>query len=626
MCGIIGYIGDYNAVVPLFEGIERLHYRGYDSSGIGTLSESGELLMCKQPDKNLSEFREQLISRSSWGTIGIGHTRWATHGAPSVENAHPQLSPNGTVAVVHNGTIDNFDELKEALRREDAAITFQSETDTEIIAILIEQALRSTNSLGKAVRIALTNVVGPFAIAVISTQHPDMIVAACNGSPLLVGKTINEREWFVASDASAFAHRARLCLPLEDGELAVLRRGSPFTIERLQDGATIEEAASRLHSLSHTPEHYTKGGHPHFMHLEIHASAESLRNTLRGRSTGMQVRLGALDDIDSANRLRDAERIVILGCGTSLFAGMVGKELIERFAQIPVEVADSSHWHYGAALINSRCSVIALSQSGETKDTLEAVRLARARGALTFSITNRVGSTLSRQTARGIYLRAGPEVAVASTKTFICQVAALALLATKLAVLRRSSPAECIHKFLQALLALPEQLEDVLSLEGEIKTLVGLYHEARCIPIIGRGFCAPLALEGALKLQEIAYEAGAHGFVASALKHGPLALIEEGIPVIAIVPRDTQREKMIGNISEALARGAHIIAFTTGNDEGILRLGPSDRISTVSLPETVEELYPILAAPLLQLFAYHLGVLRSIDVDQPRNLAKSVTV
>ncbi len=625
MCGIIGIIGKKDVAHALVDGLAAVEYRGYDSAGVAFVSASGELLVAKHGSKGLDPLREKLSARPRWGTLGIGHTRWATHGAPSERNAHPHLSPSGRIAVVHNGIVENVEALKHRLARVGLEQLLRSDTDTEVIAFLVEHHLTmGAPTLAEAVRRTLLLVEGAYGIAVVSADYPDEIVAARSGSPLVIG-TNRSGEWFVGSDPATFAKHARRVDFLEDGEIAILRRGKRVRIERLESGE--KSRASRMQTLDLTEILSDKGGYPHFMLKELSETPSAVRRTLAGRIRDGEVKIGAFDNPETANRLRDAERLVVLACGTSLFAGEVGRRYIEKYARIPTEAADAAEWRYGARLVSSKDAVIAVSQSGETADTLGALAEAKRLGALTFGITNRVGSTLARETEpNGMYLHAGPEIAVASTKAFACQVAALGLFAAKLALLRRSYPAEELRVFLGALEELPERLAGVLALESEIKELARRYADTSCLLIIGRGWNASVASEGALKLWELPYLTGAHGFTGGALKHGPIALIEPGTPVIAIVPKDGLRPKMMSNISEALARGAHIIALTTGHDEEVLRLGAAGRVRLVPLPETSEELYPIPAALVLQFFAYHLAVARGTDIDQPRNLAKSVTV
>ena len=620
MCGIIGIIKKDRAIAAdLLAGLRRVAYRGYDSAGIATLID-GHIERRRAKGK-LESLEICLASAPIGGATGIGHTRWATHGAPSEENAHPHVSADGRVAIVHNGIIENKDALRHVLAEAGLADTLTSETDTEVLAFLIGLELaRGAPTLAEGVRCALRKVEGAYGIAVISADYPGEIVAARRGSPIVIGER-PDGERFVGSDPKTFAEHTRHVDFLEEGELAILRFDEPTRIERIRGAA--KSRGSELQEIDSTEALSGKEGHPHFMHKELWETPAAVGRTLLGRTKGGDVKIGAFADPETANRLRDTERIVILACGTSLFAGRVGKLLIERFADVPVEAVYASEWRYGARLVSSKDAVIAVSQSGETADTLEALREAKKRGVLHFGITNCVGSTLARETEpSGMYLHAGPEIAVASTKAFACQVAALSLFAVALGTLRTGRTQK---RFVSELGKLPNHLKEVLSLEEQIARIANAYKDATCMPIIGRGFNAPVADEGALKLWELPYLSGAHGWPAGEMKHGPIALIEPGTPVVAIVPKDALRAKVMSNISEACARGATIIALTTGSDEEVEQLVGLNR-NVLRLPATAEELYPVEAALALQMFAYHMAVARGTDVDQPRNLAKSVTV
>lgn len=623
MCGIIGTISNRPAAPLLLAGLRHVEYRGYDSAGIATIA--GGNIQRRRAKGKLDELAARIEQVPIAGTIGIGHTRWATHGAPTEENAHPHFSADGRIALAHNGIIENMRELRELLAEAGLAIALSSETDTEVLAFLIGlERSRGAPTLAEAVRRALLKVEGAYGIAVISADDPDELIAARNGSPLAFGKN-RGGEWFVGSDPAVFIEHARHADFLENGEILILHRGVSERIERLENGG--EYRASRMKALDPADILSGKDGYEHFMLKELRETPSALARTLAGRIRAGEVKIGAFDTPDTANRMRDAERIVILACGTSLFAGQVGKLLIERFARIPTEAVDAAEWRYGERLVSSKDAVIAVSQSGETADTLEALKEAKKRGALVFGITNRVGSALARETEpNGLYLHAGPEIAVASTKAFACQVGALALFAAKLGLLRRNGPAKEIGALLRALQALPRHLEAAPAFEASVRDLARVHANAACLPIIGRGFNAPVASEGALKLWELPYIAGAHGFAGGALKHGPIALLEPGTPVIAIMPRDSVYAKMKSNVSEALARGADIIALTTGDTDELAHLAPKGRVRVIRLPETAEELYPIPAALVLQYFAYYAAAARGTDVDQPRNLAKSVTV
>jgi len=599
MCGIIGYIGEQKAAPLLIEGLKRLEYRGYDSAGIVEVSTypvgpSPVLKFLKGPGK-IASLRESFkeVERSFKGTLGIGHTRWATHGEPSERNAHPHIS--GKVAVVHNGIIENH----EHLRRELAAqgFVFASETDTEVLPHLIERELKTGGgNLEQAVVRALSLVEGAYAIAVVSADHQNEIVAACNSSPLVVG--IGEKELYLASDELAFGGKVSAVVHLKDGEVVVLKRNGSYTFR----GIPLNEVKTRLEKPS-VAEEISKGGHAHYMYKEILEQPQAMRNVLAGRLRERSpVTFGGFTpDIES--RLRDARRIMLVGCGTSLFAAMAGKAFIERLAGVVCEAEQAAEFYYRNPAITSGDVVIGISQSGETADTLRAIALARERHTLCLGITNRIGSALSKRVRAGIYLHAGPEVAVASTKAFTAQAAALMLFAVHLAELKKRPVSE---ELVGQLLRLPALMADTFRKEDEIKRTALQCKDAKRMIIIGRGYGLPLALEAALKIREVAY-LDAHGLSASELKHGTLALVEPGVPVVAIMPSGTLRDKMSSNLEEVKARGGWVIPIEP----------------PAGLPD---ELVPIVLAPLVQLLAYHLGVARGVDVDQPRNLAKSVTV
>lgn len=628
MCGIIGIVSKRDVTDRLVDGLRQVEYRGYDSAGVAVISDLGEGGIARH---RAAGKLGALIEKIEYGPplngrVGIGHTRWATHGAPTEKNAHPHVSADGRLALVHNGIIENAGALLHELMCEGIGrhLTVEANTDTEILTFLVGLEVSRAPTFVEGVRRALKKVEGAYGIAVISADYPDEIIAARRGSPIAIGEAA-DGDRYAGSDTRTFAKHTTRTFFLENGELAILRFGKPTRIEAIN--GTRRNRAPEFKDLDPAEALSGKEGHPHFMHKEMWEVPEALRCTLAGRARGGMVHLGSFENPDAANRLRDAERIVILACGTSLFASKVGKLLIERYAQVPVEAAIASEWRYGARLVSTRDVVIAVSQSGETADTLGALEEAKRRGAYLFGITNRVGSSIARETEpSGIYLHAGPEIAVASTKSFSCQVAAFALFAARLSVLKNGKPDKRVRAFLRELEKLPDRIHEVLAIEDALRDIARACAEAPCIPIIGRGFNAPVADEGALKLWELPYHAGAHSFPAGEMKHGPIALLAEGTPVIAIVPDDSLKPKMLSNVSEALARGARVIALTTGEDLDVRELGPEERIQLIPLPKTAEELYPVPVALALQLFAYHLAVLRGTDVDQPRNLAKSVTV
>lgn len=609
MCGIIGYIGEQKAAPLLIEGLKRLEYRGYDSAGIAVVgSPDGLDILTVNRVRSVGKVENlsaALSGVSVDGTLGIGHTRWATHGGPSQRNAHPHWSSDSMVAVVHNGIIENHEALRAELEKQ--YCVFESETDTEVLPHLIRRELKNGVSLEKAVASALAQVEGAYAIAVVSAEHPDEIVAACNSSPLVVG--IGEKELYLASDELAFGGKVSAVAHLKDGEVVVLKRNGSYTFR----GIPPAEVKTRLEKPGVADE-INKGGHAHYMYKEILEQPQAMRNVLAGRlREGSPVTFGGFTP-DIEGRLQDARRITLVGCGTSLFAAMAGKAFIERLSGVVCEAEQAAEFYYRDPAITSGDVVIGISQSGETADTLHAMALTRERHALCLGVTNRVGSALSKRVRAGIYLHAGPEVAVASTKAFTAQAAALMLLAVHLAELQKRPVPDALAG---QLLRLPHLMADTLQKEDEIKRIAHQCKDAKRMIVIGRGYGLPLALEAALKIREVAY-IDAHGLSASELKHGTLALVEPGVPVVAVMPASTRglrrggpqgalRDKMLSNLEEVKARGGRVIA-----------LEPPEGLQ--------DELVPIVLAPLVQLLAYHLGVARGVDVDQPRNLAKSVTV
>lgn len=591
MCGIIGYIGEREATPLLLEGLKRLEYRGYDSAGIATVAAG--LHLARRPGK-LEALEVHLKAHAPAGTLGIGHTRWATHGEPTERNAHPHRS--GKTAVVHNGIIENHEALRQELRAE--GFVFASDTDTEVLPHLIERELRrGATSLEAALVQALSQVEGAYAVAVVCSDYPDELVAACNSSPLVVG--IGERELYLASDELAFAGKAQAVVHVRDGEAVTLKRNGSYTF----GGAPIESANFRVKKPALAEGDASKGNHAHYMHKEILEQPQVMRNVLAGRlREGHPVTFGGFaPDIEA--RLMESRKIVLAGCGTSLFAAMAGAMMVEAIGGVPCQAEQAAEFYYRHPVLGYNDTVVGISQSGETADTLKVLELAKERHALCLGITNRVGSVLSRKVRAGVYLHAGPEVAVASTKAFTAQVAALAMLAIRVAQLREQRVPEHL---VSQMLNLPNFIEQVLEREGEMESLAKRYAQAKRMIIIGRGYGVPLALEAALKIREVSY-LDAHGLSASELKHGTLALVEPGTPVVAILPQGTLREKMHSNLEEVRARGGVIIPLEAP-------------------PGVCEELVPIVLAPLLQLLSYYLGVERGVDVDRPRNLAKSVTV
>jgi glucosamine--fructose-6-phosphate aminotransferase (isomerizing) len=607
MCGIIGYVGGRDAVPLLIEGLHRLEYRGYDSAGIAVLQD-GRLLVERAAGR-ITELENRLGDRPPKSRIGLAHTRWATHGVPNEQNAHPHTDCGGTVAVVHNGIIENAAALRAALR--ERGHTFRSETDTEVLAHLIEQLYQ--DSLEDAVAAALKEVEGAYGIAVLSSREPGVIVAARHSSPLLLG--LGTGEHFVASDATAVLEHTRSVVYLDDGEIAVLTADG-YHIRDL-DTKRVEKLVSTLDWDLATME---RGGYAHFMLKEIFEQPEAIRNTVRGRLLDEHgtARLSGLNLKDAD--LLSLDRVVLTACGTSWHAALIGEYMLEELARIPVEVEYASEFRYRNPIVDGHTLVVGISQSGETADTLAAVREAKQRGARTVGIVNVVGSTLAREVDGGIYIHAGPEVGVASTKAFTCQVVALALLTLRLGRLRALSVLQG-REIVRALQRLPEQVEGVLSRAPQVEQLAYAYVRASNALYLGRGYNFPVALEGALKLKEISY-IHAEGYPAAEMKHGPIALIDEMMPVVFIAPRDKVYQKILSNIEEVKARRGRVLAVVTDGDEQIAALADHH----ITIPETIDALTPVLSVVPLQLFAYHIAVRRGCDVDRPRNLAKSVTV
>jgi glucosamine--fructose-6-phosphate aminotransferase (isomerizing) len=607
MCGIVGYIGPRQAAGLLIEGLRRMEYRGYDSSGIAVVNGKG-LQILKSAGK-LSALEQQLDGHMPSGTLGIGHTRWATHGAPTTPNAHPHTDQSGRIAVIHNGIIENASAIRKALGQR--GHTFRSETDTEVLAHLIGELYQG--NLEEAVAAALRDVDGAYGLAIISEDEPGVLVAARNGSPLLVG--VGEDEWFVASDASPLLQHTRSVVYLDDGEMAVLTRDG-YRIRNLET-TRIDKPVNQIEWDLTTIE---RGGYAHFMLKEICEQPESLQNTLRGHlleeeGTSRVSGLNLSDD-----DLAEIDRIVITACGTSWHSALIGEYMLEEMARIPVEVEYASEFRYRNPVIDDRTLVIGISQSGETADTLAAIREAKLRGARTVGLVNVVGSTIAREVDGGIYLHAGPEVGVASTKAFTSQVAALALVTLRIARLRNLSILQG-REFIRALQALPGQIEQILARSADMERIAERFTDANNALYLGRGVNFPVALEGALKMKEISY-IHAEGYPAAEMKHGPIALIDENMPVVFIAPHDGVHQKIVSNIEEVKARGGKIIALMTEGDQEIGRL--ADAYFTI--PRTLDLLTPILTIIPLQLFSYYVAVRRGCNVDQPRNLAKSVTV
>ena len=607
MCGIVGYIGSRSATSLLLDGLKRLEYRGYDSAGIAVLNGKG--VETRKAAGKITRLESLLGTDPVHGTSGIAHTRWATHGPPTECNAHPHTTEDGTIAVVHNGIIENAGALRQWL--EDRGHTFTSETDTETLAHLMEELYEDT--LENAVLQALEHVEGTYGIAVMSSRDPGKIVAARQGSPLLVG--VGDGEFFVASDVSAILAHTRKVVYLDDGDMAVLTLDGYRILDRAATAVDKDVA-----HIDWNLDQIEKGGYAHFMLKEIFEQPNSLANTMRGRLLAEEgtVKLGGLNLEDE--ELLEFDNIVITACGTSWHSALIGEHMLEELTRIPVEVEYASEFRYRNPIVNDRTLCIVISQSGETADTLAAMREAKRRGARTLGIVNVVGSTIAREADGGIYLHAGPEIGVASTKAFTSQVVALTLFALKLGRLRDVSILRG-REIIDALNALPGQVQQILDRADEIERLAEEYKRAPNFLYLGRGYNFPAALEGALKLKEISY-IHAEGYPAAEMKHGPIALIDEMMPVIFIAPHDSVFEKLVSNVQEVKARKGKVIALTT-REEPMLA-GCMDY--ELRIPETAEMLTPVLASVPLQLLAYYIAVKRGADVDQPRNLAKSVTV
>jgi glucosamine--fructose-6-phosphate aminotransferase (isomerizing) len=610
MCGIVGYIGDQQAPDILVQGLQRLEYRGYDSAGVAIVNGDG-LVIRKQKGK-VGELVSALKSRPIEGTIGIGHTRWATHGIPSDENAHPHTDDHQVFALVHNGIIENYGAIRERLKKK--GITFQSQTDTEVLVELIADVQRSTGlTLEEAVRQALTQVVGTYGVAIVAAGDPDLLIAARKGSPLILG--VGEGEYFIASDAAPLVEHTRQVVYLNDGEMVTIRR-SGYEVTTIDNTPLDKE----VHELEWDLEQIEKSGYEHFMLKEIMEQPESLENCIRGRIRLDEntIKLGGL--IDVLDRIREADRIIIAACGTSWHSALVGEYLIEEFARIPVEVEYASEFRYRNPILRDGDVVLVISQSGETADTLAAVREAQGRGILCIGICNVVGSTIARETDAGVYLHAGPEIGVASTKAFTAQVMVLAMIALKLAEGRTLTDAE-LAQHCAALNEVPEKIRQVFRLNDEIHEMARSFRYASNFLYLGRGYNFPVALEGALKLKEISY-IHAEGYPAAEMKHGPIALIDRFMPVVFIAMHDRTYDKVVSNIEEVAARQGSVIAITEEENSELDELCEY----VLRIPKTEEFLSPLITVVPLQLLSYHTAVMRGCHVDQPRNLAKSVTV
>ncbi|MBT8292384.1 MAG: glutamine--fructose-6-phosphate transaminase (isomerizing) [Eudoraea sp.] len=614
MCGIVGYIGHRDAYPIIMKGLQRLEYRGYDSAGIA-LFDGNNINLAKTKGKvnDLKAISENGIPLS--GSLGIGHTRWATHGVPNDVNSHPHYSNSGDLVIIHNGIIENYETLKQELTNR--GYYFESDTDTEVLVNLIEEVKKQEGVLlGKAVQMALNQVVGAYAIAVFDKKKPNEIVVARLGSPLAIG--MGKNEFFIASDASPFIEFTKNAVYLEDGEMAVVRLGKEIKLRKIQDDAITYPI---IHELQMNLEEIEKGGYEHFMLKEIYEQPRAIKDTYRGRLLANKgiIKMSGLDQ--HLEKFLNANRIVIVACGTSWHAGLVAEYIFEDLARIPVEVEYASEFRYRNPVITENDVVIAISQSGETADTLAAIKLAKERGAFVFGVCNVVGSSIARETHSGAYTHAGPEIGVASTKAFTTQITVLTLLALKLAKEKGELSEEQYRELLVELENIPAKVEK--SLEGNplVEIIAEGYKDSENCLYLGRGYNFPVALEGALKLKEISY-IHAEGYPAAEMKHGPIALIDEHMPVIVIATRRGHYEKVVSNIQEIKSRKGKIIAVVSEGDEQVRDL--ADHV--IEVPETMECLTPLLTTIPLQLLSYHIAVMRGCNVDQPRNLAKSVTV
>ena len=614
MCGIVGYIGHRDAYPIILKGLKRLEYRGYDSAGIALYDENHiKLSKTKGKVDDLEKKIQDEISIT--GTLGIGHTRWATHGIPNDVNSHPHFSNSGNLVIIHNGIIENYESLKKELINR--GYSFRSDTDTEVLVNLIEDIMVNENiMLGKAVHIALNQVVGAYAIAVFDKNKPNEIVVAKLGSPLAIG--IGDDEFFIASDASPFIEYTNNAIYLEDEEMAVVRRGKDIKVRKIKDDSMVDPY---IQELQLNLEQIEKGGYDHFMLKEIYEQPHAIRDTYRGRLSLEKAIIKMAGVEDNMKKFLNADRIIIVACGTSWHAGLVAEYIFEDLARIPVEVEYASEFRYRNPVITENDLVIAISQSGETADTLAAIKLAKERGAFVFGVCNVVGSSIARETDAGAYTHAGPEIGVASTKAFTTQITVLTLIALRLARAKGTISSSDFRMHMLELEMIPDKVEKALESDAHIKMIADIYKHATNCLYLGRGYNFPVALEGALKLKEISY-IHAEGYPAAEMKHGPIALIDENMPVIVIATKKGHYEKIVSNIQEIKSRKGKIIAIVTEGDTSVKELADH----AIEIPESLESLSPLLTTIPLQLLSYYIAVMLNKNVDQPRNLAKSVTV
>lgn len=614
MCGIVGYIGHRDAYPIIMKGLQRLEYRGYDSAGIVLFDgEQMQLSKTKGKVQDLKDKSEATINKN--GKLGLGHTRWATHGVPNDINSHPHYSNSGDLVIIHNGIIENYGSIKKALVKR--GYTFESDTDTEVLVNLIEEVKKKEGvKLGKAVQLALNQVIGAYAIAVFDKNKPDEIVVAKLGSPLAIG--IGENEYFIASDASPFIEFTNNAIYLEDKEMAIIRVGKEIKLRKIENDAI---TYPNILELQLNLEEIEKGGYDHFMLKEIYEQPRAILDTYRGRLLADQgiIRMAGIDQ--NLEKFLNANRIIIVACGTSWHAGLVAEYIFEDLARIPVEVEYASEFRYRNPVITANDVLIAVSQSGETADTLAAIKMAKEKGAFVFGVCNVVGSSIARETHAGAYTHAGPEIGVASTKAFTTQITVLTMIALKLSKAKGALSESKFHELLTELEGVPEKVELVLNTNESIREIAFAYKDASNCLYLGRGYNFPVALEGALKLKEISY-IHAEGYPAAEMKHGPIALIDEEMPVVVIATRKGHYEKVVSNVQEIKSRSGKIIAVVTEGDETVKAI--ADHV--IEVPETSEALSPLLTTIPLQLLSYHIALMRGCNVDQPRNLAKSVTV
>ena len=617
MCGISAYIGYREAYPIVINGLKRLEYRGYDSAGVMIFD--GEKMHISKTKGKVSDLEAIIHSNpeKKVGKIGMGHTRWATHGIPNDVNSHPHLSQSGNLVLVHNGIIENYDTIKKELIRR--GHTFKSDTDTEVLINLIEEVKKNEDcKLGKAVQLALTNVVGAYAIAVFDKEKPNELIVARLGSPIAIGVGEDNSEFFVASDASPFLEYTKNAIYLEDEEMAIIRLGRPAKVHKIFDDSSVDPM---IQELKMSLEQIEKGGYEHFMLKEIHEQPKAITDTFRGRMLADENIIKMSSVQENLDKFLNANRIIIIGCGTSWHAGLVGEYLFEDLARIPVEVEYASEFRYRNPIITDKDVVIAISQSGETADTLAAIKLAKSKGAFVYGVCNVVGSSIARETHAGAYTHAGPEIGVASTKAFTTQITVLTLIALKLGQANKSLSDERFKNYIQKMHLIPSQIQSLLNIDSKVKEIAAIYKDAKNCLYLGRGFNFPVALEGALKLKEISY-IHAEGYPAAEMKHGPIALIDENMPIFVIATSKGHYDKVVSNIQEIKSRAGKIIAIVTEGDVIVKEI--ADHV--IEIPETEEALTPLLTTIPFQLLSYHIAVMLGRNVDQPRNLAKSVTV